>query len=623
MLIVLDNAATEAQVQPLLPGASGCLVLVTSRRRLAGFDHTHTLSLDMLPVFEAIALFAAAAGSRLGAEHAAAGRVVELCGRLPLAIRIAAARLVPPSWTCPPGQRLRDRRTGWRAGGRLAQRHRCARRVLPAPDRLAAGRVPAAWACTRAVTSTRTPSPHCSARGAARPAMVDQLIDAHLLQEPVVGRYRFHDLVRAHAAHIGLPVGDASVRRLLDHYRDTASVAINAAYPYERGPHQATPPTRTPIPDLPTSETALGWLDTELANLTCATEYATQHREWAYVLYMSTILHPHLRSRLRYREAESLHRDALAAARDLGNDTDTAHALNRLGDVQRLRAQYGAATDTYRQAVRIARTVDDPRSEVHALMGTGQIMWMQSRHAEAAEQLEQALRVARDHGEEVGELHTLGGLGEIYRLQGRIEQATDHFEQALRLARSAQHPLGQLNALNGLGRIHRARHRFAEALEHFREAERIARAAGHRLGRMEALNGLGDSHRSQGEYGQAGVHYGQLLELADRAGDRNVSFEAHQAVGRLRYATGDLDAAVRHHGRALALASELRQPLDQARAHDGLAHAYLRLEHADQARDHWQRALAILTELGVDTTDDENATTAAIRENLDSLAQPT
>ncbi len=95
MLIVLDNAATEAQVAPLLPGAPGCLVLITSRRRLSGLDHTHTLSLDTLPLPDAITLLRLSVGdARLaGQPPDLVSELVELCGRLPLAIRIAAARL--------------------------------------------------------------------------------------------------------------------------------------------------------------------------------------------------------------------------------------------------------------------------------------------------------------------------------------------------------------------------------------------------------------------------------------------------------------------------------------------------------------------------------------------------
>jgi tetratricopeptide (TPR) repeat protein len=90
-------------------------------------------------------------------------------------------------------------------------------------------------------------------------------------------------------------------------------------------------------------------------------------------------------------------------------------------------------------------------------------------------------------------------------------------------------------------------------------------------------------------------------------------------MGRLSHAVGHSDAAITHHNRALALASELGQPDDQARAHDGLAHAYYTLHQHGQARTHWEHALSILTDLGMDDTDDEQATVATIRAHLIDL----
>ena len=101
VLVVLDNASSAAQVRPLLPGSAACLALITSRRRLGVVEGATVLSLDVLPATEALELFAAVAGEgRAAAEPAAAAEVIELCGHLPLAIRIAATRLAHrPQWT--------------------------------------------------------------------------------------------------------------------------------------------------------------------------------------------------------------------------------------------------------------------------------------------------------------------------------------------------------------------------------------------------------------------------------------------------------------------------------------------------------------------------------------------
>ena len=166
MVIVLDNAATEAQVLPLLPGAPGCVVLVTSRRRLAGLDHTHTLSLDTLPLLDAIALLRQTAGEdRLaGQPPELVAELVELCGRLPLAIRIAAARLRShPTWDLAHLVRgCATSSTGWPscrpASAASPPPSTCPTRTWAPTSSARTG----GWVCIPARTSTSTPRPRCS-----------------------------------------------------------------------------------------------------------------------------------------------------------------------------------------------------------------------------------------------------------------------------------------------------------------------------------------------------------------------------------------------------------------------------------------------------------------------------
>jgi DNA-binding SARP family transcriptional activator/tetratricopeptide (TPR) repeat protein len=587
MLVLLDNAADETQVAPLLPGAPGCLVLVTSRRRLAGLDHTDTLSLDMLPVADAATLFVRTAGEdRLhGQPPELVAELAELCGRLPLAIRIAAARLRShPAWT--PSHlvgRLRDQRhrlIELEAGHRsitatldLSYQHlsldqRRAYQLLglhPGPD-------VDAYATAALLDSTVI---HAS-------RMLDQLLDANLLLEPTANRYRFHDLTRAHAAETATrdltePAARTALVRLLDYYRHITSLAMDSAYPFEHERRPQAPPAGAAAPDLPGPAAALAWLDTELPNLLSAAAYAADHAMPAHVLHLSAALHRHLRSRSRYRDAEILHHRALATARATGAQAAQLDTLISLGRIQCRQGKYEQATDHFREALRLAGAAD--------------------------------LRV--------GELNALCSLADIDRRQGRYELAIDHFGQALRIARAIDHRQGEMDGLIGLGRMYWLRGGYELAIDHFGQALRIARTIGHRQGEMSALTGLGVVHRRQGRYGPATDHYQHLLDLARETGDRNWQFEALQGLGRLHHAVGDPDAAVAHHERALKLATELGHPADQARAHDGLAHAHRALNQDGQARTHWQLALDILTDLGVDQTDEKETTAAAIRVHLD------
>ncbi|MFI0482843.1 NB-ARC domain-containing protein [Actinomadura sp. 9N215] len=203
VLIVLDNAADEDQGRPLLPASPGGRVIVTRRRRLVRLDHTRTLSLDVLPVREAVALFVRMAGQDRVADTPAdvLRRTVERCGLLPLAVGLAAARLRShPAWSV--GHLLerlddRDRRPAGPPAGRsgvaaaldlsyqrLSEDQRRAYRVLGSrggefrPDEAAA---------------LLDMTPEQAGR------LLDQLLRVHLLQEHTPGLYRFHELVSDHA----------------------------------------------------------------------------------------------------------------------------------------------------------------------------------------------------------------------------------------------------------------------------------------------------------------------------------------------------------------------------------------------------------------------------------------
>lgn len=619
MLVVLDNAATEDQVTPLLPGAPGCLVLVTSRRRLTGLDHTHTLSLDVLPTPDAVALFVGAAGAdRLRDQPAdLVVTLVGLCGRLPLAIRIAAARLRShPAWSLADlVTRLGDHRQ------RLAELDTGQRSVTAALDLSYAHLSPDQQHAYRLVGSHPGPDIDVYATAALLDSdvahagrLLDQLLDAHLLQEPVAGRFRFHDLTRAHAAALGRETG--AMARLFDHYRHTASLAMDAAYPYEREQRPQVPPARTPRPDLPDAAAALGWLAIELPNLLAVARYAADHDMPAHVTDLSTILRRHLRSRARNDDAETLHQQALRVARATGDRAGEVDALTGLGRNHWTLGRYEQATADFEEALGIARATGNPLGEVDALTGLGRIDWMRGRYERATEDFEEALGIARTTGNQAGEVDALTGLGHIHLMQRRHTEATGAFEEALRVARATDHRLGELNALNGLGSVHWTMGRHEQATGDFEQALRIARTTGDHIGELGALNNLGHMHRLQGRHTQATDHYQRLLELAEDSGDRNFEFEARQGLGRLRHAAGDPAGAITMHDQALTVADELGQPVDQARAHDGLAHAHDALGQHEQARRHWQQALDILTGLGIDDTDDEETTVAAIRTHL-------
>jgi tetratricopeptide (TPR) repeat protein len=582
MLIVLDNAAAEAQVTPLLPGAPGCLVLVTSRHRLAGLDHTHALTLDTLPSADAITLLRRIADESQLADQPpeALAELVELCGRLPLAIRIAAARLRShATWTAAHlTERLRDQhnRLGELAVGQrsvtaaldLSYQHldadlRCAYRLLglhPGPD--------VDFCAAAALLDAIAPRAN---------RLLEQLLGAHLLQEPVAGRYRFHDLTRAHAAQTAYRDETEDDRRLaldrlFDYYRNAATAAMDTAYPFEREHRSPSPPARTTCPALSDPAAALNWLDSEMPNLLATATYAAENDSPAHLLHLSTVLHRHLHTRGQLRDALLLHQQALTTARVISKPAAGLEPLNGFARIHHWRGGYEHAIDHFRQALRLACST----------------------------------------GHQPAVLDALTGLGWVHLTHGRCEQAIDHFQQVLRLARTTDQQTCALEALTGLGQLHKMQGRYEQAAHHYQRALQLAHMAGHRIGEQAALTSLGWIHRRQGQFEQAIDRYHRLLDLANHDGDRTCQFEAHQGLGRVELATGHPVAALSSHDQALTIALQLSQLDDQARAHDGLAHAHLALHEPEQACEQWQHAVDILIRLRDHHSDEESTTVTAI-----------
>ncbi|MEV0384715.1 tetratricopeptide repeat protein [Nonomuraea sp. NPDC050643] len=627
MLIVLDNAADEAQVEPLLPGAGGCLVLITSRRRLVGLDGFRTVSVDVLPVGDAITLFTDTAGRErvAGVPREALAEMVRRCGLLPLAIRLAAARLkAHPSWSV---EHLLERLEEHQS--LLSELHAGQRSVTAALDlsyrelsaaerrayRLLGSYVGLDLAAeAAAVLLATTPEP------AVR--LLDRLMEAHLLQEPAVGRYRLHDLIRAHAAAMAAreePEAErrAALTRLLDHYGQAASAAMDRLYPYDADMRPHLPADTVSMPDEPS---ATAWLEAELGNLLALAQHAAGHGFPEHIRHLSATLHRCLRTRGRYAEAEALHRRALSAARATADRPGEMEALLGLGEIHCVRSRYETALEDTMRALDLARATGHQAGELRALHSLGTIRAYQGQFPPAAEAFTESLGIARAIGHRTGELDALIDSGQVYRLMERYEAAADHLTRALELARTIDHRTCESRALMGLGHTHLRRGRLGPAEECFSQALSLARSAGHRLGELTNLNGLGHLYREQGLRERALDCYEQAIDIAREIGNRNWHFEAVHGAGRLQYDSGHADEALESHREALDLASGLDQPSDQARAHDGLAHAHAALGRPAQARHHWTQALAIMAALGVDRTEERGVDVESIRAHLARLA---
>jgi tetratricopeptide (TPR) repeat protein len=535
-LIILDNAATEEQVRPLIRQVTGALTLITSRRRLSCLEPE--LHVDIVPFTadEAEQLLARSVpGVAIGPDRTAHQRVARRCGYLPLALSVVVGQIAArPGWTVTDhADRLdeRHRRRRLDTGVELAlhlsyqhlpeQRQALLRRMAahPGPD-----------LDNHAGAALLDTDPDTAA------TQLRQLAAEYLVQEPVAGRYVLHDLVRAYAAeraHDEDPPADRrnALTRLFDHYLYSAAAAMDALYPAERHRRPTLPAHRPAGPELDDPKNALLWLDAERASLVAVCLYAARNGRPEHAVWLAGTLYTYLDNGGHPADAFTVHTDAHYAARLLGDGIAEATALTNLGVV----------------------------------------CWQLGRHPEAIEHFERALALSREFGDGRGEARILGNLGVVHSTTGHGEISAAYQQQALDRFVQLADRVGEANTLTNLGSVYVRLGRPEPAAEQNRRALAIFRELRHRGGEATALNNLGDAHVMLGRFADAAGHYEQALALFRDLGERYGETCALNGLGHALAGQGNRDDAIACHIEALALATEIDKHEEQARAQLALA----------------------------------------------------
>jgi len=634
LLLVLDDAASSEQVRPLLPGAGGSLVLVTSRRHLSALDDATAVSLDTLPPDQATALLVRLAGrAGISPDDPAVGEITRLCGFLPLAIGMVARQLHHhPSWTA-----------AGRAAELAAARHRLELMVTENLSVAAAfnlsytdltedqqrlfrrlGLHPGADIDAYAATALDGTDLATVRRG------LEALYDQYLLAEPAQGRYRMHDLIREHARALADrldPDRDQATARLLDYYQDAAARA-NVFIARQRGPGTALADGAVPaaIPDLADGEQALAWARAERASLLGCLDLATVTGQHARVTALTAGLAGLLRRDGPWADALTRHAVAIQAAQQLGDRLGQAGALKDLGDVRRLTGDYPAATQVLEQALSICRDLGDRLGQANALTYLGDVRQLTGDYPAAAQSLEQALSIYHDLGDQLGQANALSNLalirwgtadypaaaqsleralsmyhdlgdrhgqanalnklGVVRWTTGDYPAAADAQEQTLRICRDIGDRLGQATALSDLGVVRLATGDYPAAARAQEEALGIYRDLGSRLGQANALTYLGEVRRLTGDYPGATQVLEEALGIYRDLGDRDGEAAALNERGTLHRVSGDLAQAERCHQQALDLARAITSSWHEAHALAGLGRCALAEGHAVGAEGH-------------------------------------
>jgi tetratricopeptide (TPR) repeat protein len=647
-LVLLDNAADEAQVRPLLPGTSGCLVLVTSRKHLTGLDDAQPLALDVLPPPEAVELFRTIAGPGRTAEgDPLLARIAELCGRLPLAVRIVAALFRNRrTWTLPHlVEKLEADESGlavFSDGDRnLAMVFDLSYRTLdPARQTLfrRLGLVPGPDADVYAAAALLDTDLNTAGR------LLDDLVDHSLLSEPVTGRYRQHDLLRIHArarAERDDPAADrdGALDRLLDYYQYTAQQAdrhLDRATPVYV-PAVAVPPRHTPAFD--TRDEAEAWMAVELANLAAAAERSAARARPTHAAALPAAMQAYLLSHGPWAQALRLHTAAAQAARTLGDRSGQARTLNDLGRMQRVTSDHPGAAATLRRALTLYEDLGDRLGQARTLSDLGGVQQMTGDYPEAADSHRRAQALFEALGNRRGQALSLNNLGRVLGLTGDYLKAADAHHRALALSRELGDHHAQAHILNNLGRVQQITGGHLKAAETYQQALALYEELGDRHGQADALGNLGSARLRTGDYAQAadtlrralalrkelGDRLGQAIVLADlgraqgaigdqlgaardleaalamfrEAGSRGNEAWALNPYAKVFVATGDPGRALEIYRDAVRLARTVRQPDDEAVALEGIGDCLLRTGENQDGIAHLRRALEIFRTLGM------------------------
>lgn len=569
ILLVLDNAANAQQVQDLLPAAPDSAVLITSRSQmpsLAALTGARLLQLGPLKQAEAEQLVHTILAAAYKPADTAIGKIIELCGHLPLAMRIAATAFLHSA------RPLADFIT------ELEQHDRLAALTIADDPRATVRAVFDLSYRTLTADAARlfrllslVPGPDfcrsCAQHVAdISPARAEQalgaLAAASLIHPSRPRHYRFHDLVRLYAHDRCVTEDDprdlhTALARLHSYYVTTADAAADALYPtWIRLPRDH--PSIAPADGTPVVPNAAQWMNDEAPNLIATIRYTAHYGPAEIGWYLSESLRAYVVTHRDYRiEALGAFEVALRAATDAGNrramatmHTAFSSVYVRIRDVQRALPHIRAELDHYLE-------LGFSEGAVRARIALGDALTTQGYLQDAADQIGEALRVAEHHGFRHLQLPALLNIA-------LCEEQRDQLDVAKKYALSAFDLIDARSSDSANGVAH--------------------------------LN-LGMIMIRRGEFDAAIQQYLLALDCFCRSGDQHYESEALRALAHAYSKTGEIEASIDHATKALAVAEELGDEYDIADSLASIAGIYHELDLTAEARTHAESALKMSDEL--------------------------
>ncbi len=577
VLFLMDNAASREQVEPLIP-PSGSLLLVTSRFHFV-LPGLVSRDLDELPPEDARDLLLKIA-LRIGKE---ADVLAGLCGRLPIALRLAGSALAERPDLSPTDYARRLKEGKERFGAveasltvsyeLLNEDRRCLWRLLAVfPGTFDPPAAAAIWELEI--------DPASEALG--------DLVRSSLVEwEEKDTRYRLHDLARSFAdRQLAETEREVVKRRHAEYFLELLRSANDL---YEQGGESLGLGLRLFDAEWGNIQAGFAWASSRFPQDETAARVCNGYpRAGAYLLS----LRQHPREQIRWRE------HAIAAARRRKNRSSEGAHLGRLGNAYAELGETRRAIEFYEQQLAIARDIGDRREEGQALGNLGNAYAELGETRRAIELYEQHLTIAREIGDRRGEDQALGNLGNAYAELGETRRAIELYEQALTIDREIGDRLGESQDLGNLGLAYAALGETRRAIEHYEQQLAIARDIGDRRGEGNALGSLGNAYAALSETRRAIELYEQQLAIAREIGGRRSEGAALGNLGIAYAELGETRRAIEYHEPYLAIAREIGDRQGEGYALNNLGNAYAALGETRRAIELYEQQLAITREIG-------------------------
>ncbi|MFJ5098296.1 AfsR/SARP family transcriptional regulator [Streptomyces sp. NPDC088557] len=557
VLVVLDDAASESQVRPLLPGTRSCAVLVTSRLRITGLPGAYRVELDVLDTERALELLVRVIGpERVTRESVAAEALIRTVGGLPLALRIVAARLAArPHWTLASMvHRLANERhrLDELTHGEMTMRASLSltHDGLGAADRqllrmlsLAQGPTLPGWLAGALLDDDR-PFPS---------DLLEPLVDVQMLD--VVGvestggfRYRFHEIIRVFAreqlaAHDEPHTQASALGRMMGGWMALAEQAHRRIYGGDftvlHGRAPRWQPPATVVDELLVDP--LEWLDSEQANLCQAVEHAAREQMDELCWDLTTTLVTLFEVRGHHDLWEQTHHQALGAVRIAGNTRGTAALLSSLGSLQLSRSQHEEARRTLGTALGMFVELDDAHGRAMCRRDLALLDRLCGADDRALELYALALADFDRAQDPVGRANVLTHSAHIWMRRNQDTTAQSQLDEALGIYRSVGYTGGQARTLRRVGQLLYGRGEHERAVRTFNEVLELCRDRGDVIGEGHLLRDLGQAHSAMGLDGLARGFYDRSLTVREQIMDQGGSALVRLDLARLLARSGELD----------------------------------------------------------------------------------